>query len=62
MAMLDRDDNRRGAKDVAERPPFFLRYPEDQIDFGYEIAGSAFDGMGRRPGPEGLSLAARVYE
>lgn len=62
MATVDKDGIQNGQQGQAEGIPFFLRYPADQIDFGYEIASSSLTSNGHRRGPEGLSLAARVYE
>lgn len=62
MATVDKDSNRKGQSEAADSVPLFLRYPEDQIDFGYEIATSGVIGSRHSRGPEGLSLVARVYE
>ena len=62
MATLDKDSNREGQTDAADRLPMFMRFPEDQIDFGYEIVASGMMSSRHSRGPEGLSLVARVYE
>lgn len=62
MARVDKDSIRNVQQDDAEQLPLFLRYPEDQIDFGYEIVASSLTSVGHRRGPDGLPLAARVYE
>lgn len=62
MAMIDKDNDRRSARAERETLAGFLRYPQDRIDFGYEVSTPFVQGKGRRPGPEGLSLVARVYE
>lgn len=62
MARVDKDSIRNSQQDEAGQLPLFLRYPEDQIDFGYEIVASSLTSNGHRRGPEGLTLVARVYE
>ncbi|WP_157935859.1 hypothetical protein [Paracoccus zhejiangensis] len=62
MARVDKDSIRSGQQDGSDHMPSFLRYPADQIDFGYEIVASSLTSNGHRRGPEGLSLTARVYE
>lgn len=62
MATIDRNANRTTIWDETERGSVYPRYPEDQIDFGYEISTSIVSAAGRKRGPEGLSLVARVYE
>lgn len=62
MAQVDKDGNRRMTRDEAQDVPVFLRYPEDQIDFGYEIALPVLSGARHGRDADGLSLVARVYE
>ncbi|AUH34845.1 hypothetical protein [Paracoccus tegillarcae] len=62
MATVDKDSDQNGSQEIRQKLPAFLRYPQDRIDFGYEMTPPAFSSLKRRPGPEGLSLVARVYE
>lgn len=62
MATIDKDSTSKGLRATADSPPVIMHYPEDQIDFGYEIVRSGLVGQGQSRGPAGLSLAARVYE
>lgn len=62
MASVDKESDQHRLQELRQRLPAFLRYPADRIDFGYEITPSARFGLTHRPGPEGLSLVARVYE
>lgn len=62
MTMVDTDKDfwlrSERIRDVASTP----QYPEDQIDFGYEIVASRHNDGRQSRGPDGLSLVARVYE
>lgn len=62
MAMVDVDRVWRLRSDRTDDALSMPTYPEDQIDFGYEIVASRMNGTRQARGPEGLSLAARVYE
>lgn len=62
MALVDADRDWWLRSDRTDDAVPVPKYPEDQIDFGYELVASRHNGMRQSRGPEGLSLVARVYE